>query len=68
VKITPQFILSTLKCNSRTPKASKLHLQSIKFQKSFYSSIFCYFTCAVMLWFTKFQVFIVFTILIFDLR
>jgi hypothetical protein len=31
-----------------TPKALKLHLQSIKLQKSFYSSNFCYFTCAVM--------------------
>jgi hypothetical protein len=33
--MTPQFILSTLKCNSATPKALKLHLQSIKLQKSF---------------------------------
>jgi hypothetical protein len=41
-KITyPQFILSTLKCNSMTPKALKLHLQSIKLFKSFYSSNLC---------------------------
>jgi hypothetical protein len=40
----PQFILSTLKYNSMTPKALKLHLQSITLQKSFYSSNFCYFT------------------------
>jgi hypothetical protein len=36
------------KCNNMTTKALKLHLQSIKLQKSFYSSNFCYFTCAVM--------------------
>jgi hypothetical protein len=28
MKMTPQFILSTLKCNNMTPKALKLHLQS----------------------------------------
>jgi hypothetical protein len=28
------------------PQALKLHLQSIKLQKSFYSLNFCYFTCA----------------------
>jgi hypothetical protein len=44
----PQFVLSTLKCNNMTPKALKLHLQSIKLQKSYYSLNFCYFTCAVM--------------------
>jgi hypothetical protein len=35
VKMTPQLILTTLKCNSHsvTPKALKLHLQSIKLQK-----------------------------------
>jgi hypothetical protein len=64
----PQFILSTLKCNSVTPKDLKLHLQSIKLQNSFYSSNFCSFTCAVMLWFVKFQVFFVSTILIFNIR
>jgi hypothetical protein len=36
MKMTSQLILSTLKCNSMTPKALKLHLQSIKLQKSFY--------------------------------
>jgi hypothetical protein len=66
VKMTPQFILSTLKCNSVTPKALKLHLQSIKLQKSFYSSNFCSFMCAVMLWYAKFQFFFVSTILILD--
>jgi hypothetical protein len=60
VKMTPQFILSTLKCNSLTPKALKPHIQSIKLQKSFYSSNFCSFTCAVMLWIAKFQVFFCF--------
>jgi hypothetical protein len=49
VKITPQFILSPLKCKSVNPKTLKLHLQSIKLQKSFYSSNFFSFTCAVML-------------------
>jgi hypothetical protein len=63
VKITPQFVLSTLKCKM-TPKALILHLQSIKLQKSFYSSNFFNFTCAVMSWFAKFQVFFASTILI----
>jgi hypothetical protein len=58
--MTPQFILSTLKCNSVTPKALQLHLQSIKLQKSFYSSNFFSFMCAVMLWYAKFQFFFCF--------
>jgi hypothetical protein len=66
VKMIPQFILSSLKCKSVTPKALKLHLQSIKLQKSFYSSNFCSFMCAVMLWYAKFQFFFVSTILILD--
>jgi hypothetical protein len=57
VKMTPQFILSTLKCNNMTPKALKLHLESIKLQKSFYSSNFFNFTCSVMSRFAKLQVF-----------
>jgi hypothetical protein len=55
--MTPRLILSTLKRNNMTPKALKLHLQSIKLQKSFYSSNFFYFTCAMMSRFAKFQVF-----------
>jgi hypothetical protein len=47
-----------------TPKALKLHLQSIKLKKSFYSSNFCYFTCVMMSRFAKFQVFCSSTILI----
>jgi hypothetical protein len=69
-------IRATLKCNNMTPKALKLHLQSIKLQKSFYSlqsiklqksfysSNFCYFTCAMMSRFAKFQGFFSSTILI----
>jgi hypothetical protein len=49
-----------------TSKALKLHLQSIRLQKSFYSSNFCSFTCGVM-WFAKFQVFLVSTILILEI-
>jgi hypothetical protein len=60
----PRFILSTLKCNNVTPKALKLHLQSIKLQKSIYSLNFFYFTCAMMSRFAKFQVFFSSTILI----
>jgi hypothetical protein len=66
VKMIPQFIASTLKCNSVTPKALKLHLQSIKLQKSFYSLNFCSFMCTVMLCkkYAKFQGCFVSTILI----
>jgi dsRNA-specific ribonuclease len=47
-----------------SPKALKLHLQSIKFQKSFYSLNFCYLMCAMTSRFAKFQVFFSSTILI----
>jgi hypothetical protein len=53
--MTPGFILSTLKCNNMIPQALKLHLQSIKLQRSFYSLNFCYFTYAMMSRFAKFQ-------------
>jgi hypothetical protein len=43
-----------------TPMTLKLHLQSIKLQKSFYSSNFCYFMCAMMSRFAKFQGFFFF--------
>jgi hypothetical protein len=62
--MTPRFILSTLKCNNMTLRALKLHLHSIKFQKSFYSSNFFNFTCTMMSRFAKFQVFFSSTILI----
>jgi hypothetical protein len=47
-KITPQLVLSTLKCNNMTPKALKLNLQSIRLQKSFYSLNFFCFMCTMM--------------------
>jgi hypothetical protein len=69
-KIYRNFLstLDMLKCNTMSPKALKLYLQSIKLQKSFYSSNFLNFTCMVMLWFAKFQVFFASTILVPDLR
>jgi hypothetical protein len=42
-----------------TLRALKLYLQSIKLQK-FYSLNFCYFTCAMMSRFAKFQGFFFF--------
>jgi hypothetical protein len=67
-KMTPGFILSTLKCNNMTPQALKLHLQSIKLKKSFYSLNFCYFAYAMMSRFAKFQGFFSSTILIYGLK
>jgi hypothetical protein len=64
VKMTPQFVLSTLKCNNMTPKALKLHLQFMKPQKSYSSSNFFYFICTAMSWFAKFKVLFALTILI----
>jgi hypothetical protein len=61
-KNDPQFILSTLKCNS----VKSLKTASTVHKTSFYSSNLCSFTCAVMLWFAKCQVFFVSTILILD--
>jgi hypothetical protein len=60
------LVKMTIKCNNTTPKALKLHLENIKLQKFFYSSICCYFTCAVMSRFAIFQCFFSSTILIPD--